>query len=491
MKIRAQMAMVMSMDKCIGCHTCSVTCKNTWTNRPGAEYMWWNNVETKPGIGYPKEWENQETHRGGWILKNNKLELKAGGRLTKLLQIFYNPDLTPIDEFYEPWTYNYENLINRKLGKYQPVATPHSQLTGERIELKWGPNWEDDLAGVHITGKRDPNLEEAIKLAYEQVFMFYLPRICEHCLNPSCLASCPSGAIYKREEDGIVLVDQDMCRSWRFCMTGCPYKKVYFNWKTHKAEKCTFCYPRIEVGLPTICSETCVGRIRYIGIILYDANQVAKTASTEDPYQDHLSLFLNPHDPKVIEQARHDGITQDWLEAAQRSPVYKLAVDYQLAFPLHPEYRTLPMVWYIPPLSPMINAVSQENLLDTVEEMRIPLKYLANLLTGGKTEPVKQALKKMIALRSYMQKQYYDQGEDLLESLGLKPEEAKDLYNLLAIAKYSDRYVIPTNHREHSVDLHAAQGTVGLEFQEACLTCGLETYEEQNLIRKTEVQHGR
>ena len=107
--------------------------------------------------------------------------------------------------------------------------------------------------------------EDKVKFEFEQTFMFYLPRICEHCLNPSCMASCPSGAIYKRAEDGIVLVDQDQCRGWRQCITGCPYKKIYFNHKTGKAEKCTFCYPRIEVGLPTVCSETCVGRLRYLG----------------------------------------------------------------------------------------------------------------------------------------------------------------------------------------------------------------------------------
>ena len=105
--------------------------------------------------------------------------------------------------------------------------------------------------------------------------MFFLPRICEHCLNPSCVASCPSGAMYKREEDGIVLVDQDKCRGWRYCVSGCPYKKVYFNHRTGKAEKCTLCYPRIEIGQPTICSETCVGRIRYLGLVLYDADRVA------------------------------------------------------------------------------------------------------------------------------------------------------------------------------------------------------------------------
>lgn len=60
MKIRSQVGMVLNLDKCIGCHTCSVTCKNVWTGREGMEYAWFNNVETKPGIGYPKNWEDQE-----------------------------------------------------------------------------------------------------------------------------------------------------------------------------------------------------------------------------------------------------------------------------------------------------------------------------------------------------------------------------------------------------------------------------------------------
>ena len=127
-------------------------------------------------------------------------------------------------------------------------------------------------------------IEDKVKFEFEQTFMFYLPRICEHCLNPSCAASCPSGAIYKRDEDGIVLVDQDRCRGWRMCVSGCPYKKVYFNHKTGKAEKCTFCYPRIEVGIPTVCSETCVGRLRYLGLVLYDADRVLEAASIEDEH---------------------------------------------------------------------------------------------------------------------------------------------------------------------------------------------------------------
>ena len=343
MKVRAQVAMVMNLDKCIGCHTCSVTCNNVWTNRPGAEYMWFNNVETKPGIGYPQRWEDQEQWKGGWKLdRKGKLKLKAGGPAKKLANLFFNPNLPDMDDYYEPWTYDYENLTSAKPSEHQPVAQPISQVTGDPIGLKWGPNWEDDLAGGPDSLQRDPNIvamEEEVKANYEQVFMMYLPRICEHCLNPSCVASCPSGAMYKREEDGIVLVDQEKCRGWRMCVTGCPYKKVYFNWKSGKAEKCTMCYPRIEAGLPTVCSETCVGRLRYLGLVLYDADMVEEAASTPDAkdlLDAQLKVFLDPEDPDVRVAARRDGIHDDWIEAARRSPIYALAIRYRIALPLHP-----------------------------------------------------------------------------------------------------------------------------------------------------------
>ena len=88
MKIRAQIGMVLNLDKCIGCHTCSVTCKNVWTSRDGVEYAWFNNVETKPGIGYPKEWENQVKYKGGWIRTNaGKLQPRQGGKMKILNNI--------------------------------------------------------------------------------------------------------------------------------------------------------------------------------------------------------------------------------------------------------------------------------------------------------------------------------------------------------------------------------------------------------------------
>lgn len=488
MKIKAQVAMVMNLDKCIGCHTCTVTCKNTWTNRPGAEYMYFNNVETKPGIGYPKRWEDQEEYQGGWKLKDGKLTLKAGGRATKMRQLFFNPHQPTVDDYYEPWTYDYEKLTTSPEQKHQPVARPHSTITGEPMEIKWGPNWEDDLAGAHVTGLEDPNLkgiEESIKMEFEQTFMMYLPRICEHCLNPACVSACPSGAMYKRDEDGIVLVDQESCRGWRMCVTACPYKKVYFNWQTNKAEKCTLCFPRIEAGLPTICAETCVGRIRYLGIILYDADKVAEAASVEnekDLYESQLSVFLNPNDPKVAAQARRDGIPDDWIEAAKHSPIYKMAVEWKIALPLHPEYRTLPMVWYVPPLSPIMNifegkgsTANPDDVFPAIDQMRIPVEYLANLLSAGDTEVIRTILKKMAAMRRHMRAITTGKpvDNDLLDELGLDPETVESMYRLLAIAKFSDRFVIPKAHREDVSDLLFEQGACGLDFEGGPGSCGV------------------
>ncbi len=114
-----------------------------------------------------------------------------------------------------------------------PTARPRSLSSGERMEkIKWGPNWEEILGGEFSKRSQDSNFEgmqKEIYGAFENTFMMYLPRLCEHCLNPACAAACPSGAIYKREEDGIVLIDQDKCRGWRMCVSGCPYKKVYYN----------------------------------------------------------------------------------------------------------------------------------------------------------------------------------------------------------------------------------------------------------------------
>ncbi|WP_243225967.1 nitrate reductase subunit beta [Microbacterium sp. CIAB417] len=470
MKVMAQMSMVMNLDKCIGCHTCSVTCKQAWTNRTGVEYVWFNNVETRPGVGYPRGYEDQDRWEGGWVRnRRGRLKLRSGGRLAKLMRIFSNPNLPEIHDYYEPWTYDYDMLLNAPAGSQTPVAKPKSLLTGEDMKISWSANWDDDLGGSQETMQQDPILKkmsDEVSAEFEKAFMFYLPRICEHCLNPSCVASCPSGAMYKRAEDGIVLVDQDACRGWRMCVSGCPYKKVYFNHRTGKAEKCTMCYPRIEVGLPTVCSETCVGRLRYLGLVLYDADRVAEAASVEDEQAllaAQRSIILDPNDPAVIEQARADGIPEDWLDAARRSPIWRLIQQYEVALPLHPEYRTMPMVWYIPPLSPVVDVVTgsgndgedARTLFAAIDKLRIPIGYLAELFTAGDTRPVDHALRRLAAMRSYMRGINLDDERDerIATAVGMTGTKVEEMYRLLAIAKYEERYVIPAAHTERAHEL--------------------------------------
>ena len=468
MKIRAQVGMVLNLDKCIGCHTCSVTCKNVWTSREGVEYAWFNNVETKPGVGYPRNWEDQDQWNGGWKRNaNGKLEPRVGGKLSLLSRIFNNPDMPEIDDYYEPFNFDYAHLQKSPEKKAMPTARAHSAITGKKMEKpEWGPNWEEILGGEFSKRSADTNFEGIQKDIYgqfENTFMMYLPRLCEHCLNPACVASCPSGAIYKREEDGVVLIDQDKCRGWRMCVSGCPYKKIYFNWQSGKSEKCTFCYPRLEAGEPTVCSETCVGRIRYLGVMLYDADKIEEMAAVEDEgdlYEAQCELFLDPHDPEVIAQAKADGIQDSWIEAAQKSPVYKMAMDWKVAFPLHPEYRTLPMVWYIPPLSPIQSAAEagqmpKNGLIPDVSSLRIPVKYLANMLTAGREEPVTHALERMLAMRQFMRGRTVEGRDDMavLDAVGLDVETLEDMYSTMAIANYEDRFVIPSNHKEVVGDL--------------------------------------
>ena len=493
MKIRAQIGMVLNLDKCIGCHTCSVTCKNVWTSRKGVEYAWFNNVETKPGIGFPQQWENQDKWNGGWIRKiNGKIEPRQGSKYKIMRNIFANPDLPEIDDYYEPYDFDYQHLHTSKESKNPPTARPYSVITGKRMEkIEGGPNWEEILGTEFSSRSRDINFDNIQKDMYgefENTFMMYLPRLCEHCLNPTCVAACPSGSIYKREEDGIVLIDQDKCRGWRMCVSACPYKKIYYNWETGKSEKCTFCYPRIEAGEPTVCSETCVGRIRYLGVLLYDADRIEEAASCEneqDLYQQQLDVFLNPFDEQVLAQARAEGIPESWLTAAQASPVYKMAIDWKVAFPLHPEFRTLPMVWYVPPLSPIQSAAENDQIgmdgdIPDVRSLRIPVQYLANLLTAGKEEPVVLGLERMLAMRAYMRSKTVEGviNTTVLDRVALTQVQVEDMYHTMAIANYEDRFVIPSSHREYAsstFDAYGEQGGCGFSFGSGCSSGNSDT----------------
>ena len=481
MNIRSQISMVFHLDKCIGCHTCSIACKNVWTDRKGAEYMWWNNVETKPGTGYPTKWEDQEIYKGGWDKNGDTVSLRGAGKLRGLKNIFHNPNMPVLEDYYEPWTYKYSDLFTAPEGNDQPTARPVSLVTGEHIDVKAGPNWDDDLGGSPDYARKDVNFkaltpsEQESLFQLEQMTMFYLPRICNHCLNPACVASCPSGAIYKRGEDGIVLINQERCRAWRMCVTACPYKKSYYNWNTGKSEKCILCYPRLESGQAPACMHSCVGRIRYLGVMLYDADRIEQVASApeRDLVDAQLGIYVDPFYENVIKAAKANGIADSTIRAAQLSPVWKFVKQWGIALPLHPEFRTIPNLFYVPPMLPAMASVDADGVYDShteslwagIEKSRLPMQYLASLFTAGDTERMKLVLKKLLAVKiSRRNTTVGDLSEkevaDALEGGRTNAKEADAIFRLTSLATFEERFVIPPAHREESIEMLEDTGDV-------------------------------
>jgi len=472
MDVRSQISMVFHLDKCIGCHTCSIACKNIWTDRKGTEYMWWNNVETKPGTGYPTQWENQDKYRGGWE-KNGDLRLRSTGKARVVANIFHNPSMPSLDDYYEPWTYDYQNLFNAPEGDDQPTARPISMIDGKLINIESGPNWDDDLSGSPVYAQNDPNLQALTEeqksqlFAIERLVFFYFPRICNHCLNPACVAACPSGALYKRGEDGIVLIDQKQCRAWRSCVAACPYKKTYFNWQTGKSEKCILCFPRLETGQAPACFHSCVGRIRYLGVLLYDADRLEEVANLPDDQlvEGHRSLILDPNDPDVIRAAERNGIQESIMESARKSPVYRFVKEWKIALPPHIEFRTLPMLFYVPPLLPVMSSqegdtvtTTSDDLFHEIEKSRAPIEFLASLLGAGNTGKVSYALRKQMAVRHYRRSLTVGDVDGevvnrMLREADCTREEAEAIYRLTALCTFEDRFVIPPAHREEAIEM--------------------------------------
>ncbi len=473
MNVRSQMAMVLHLDKCIGCHTCSIACKNIWTDRRGTEYMWWNNVETKPGTGFPTRWEDQDKYRGGWELRDGAPRLRSTGKARAIFELFHNPSMPTMDEYYEPWTYDYQHLFTAPEGDDQPTARPISMVTGKPIEIEAGPNWDDDLGGSPVYAANDANLtglsrdEQQQLFAMERLAYFYLPRTCNHCLNPACIASCPSAALYKRGEDGVVLVDQSRCRGWRACVAACPYKKMFYNWRTGKSEKCILCFPRLETGQAPACFHSCVGRIRYLGVLLYDASRIEEVAglATDELIEGQRSLVLDPNDPAVVTAARSSGVPDTLIESARRSPVYRFVKDWKLALPLHPEYRTLPMLFYVPPLSPVMRrpeggatASTSGGLFHDIDEARVPMKFLANLFGAGGENALRYALRKEKAVRWYRRWETVGDVDEatvtrMLSEANCSPAEAEAIYELTSLSTFADRFVIPSMHREEAIQM--------------------------------------
>ncbi|MBK7941663.1 MAG: nitrate reductase subunit beta [Flavobacteriales bacterium] len=490
MNVRSQVSMVFHLDKCIGCHTCSVACKNIWTDRRGAEYMWWNNVETKPGTGYPTKWENQDIYQGGWVKDGNSVSLRGAGKLKGLKNIFHNPAMPVLEDYYEPWTYKYSDLFTAPEGDDQPTARAVSLVTGEPMDVQAGPNWDDDMGGSPDYARQDVNFKDLSPAEQESLFQLermtfhYLPRICNHCLNPACVGSCPSGALYKRGEDGVVLINQERCRAWRMCVTACPYKKSYYNWNTGKSEKCILCYPRLESGQAPACMHSCVGRIRYLGVMLYDADRIHEVASADEKnlLDLQLGMYLDPFDENVMAAARANGVAESTLRAAQLSPVYKFVKEWGIALPLHPEFRTIPNLFYVPPMLPAMASVDADGVYDSttkslwggVETARLPMKYLASLFTAGDEEKVRNVLRKLLAVKIHRRDATVgdlpkEEVEEALSNGRTSGSEADAIFRLTSLATFNERFVIPPAHREESIEMMEAtadaKGETGFGFK--------------------------
>lgn len=288
-----QYAMVMDLNKCIGCQTCTMACKKQWTDGDGMASMYWNNVETQPGDGYPRRWH------------------AIGGGFDPQRHLRPSP-LPPSEDYGEAFEYDYAQRLF--LGKGKPVM-PH-------VDPRFGPNWDEDVGAVN---RGNP-------------YYFYLPRICNHCTHPACLEACPRKAIYKREEDGIVVIDQERCRGYRYCIKACPYKKIYFNAVTGTSQKCIFCYPRLERGAVNACAVQCPGRLRFVGLL-------------DDP----------------------------------ESPVHALVLRHKVALPLFPDKGTHPNVYYVPPFSPPKDGRPGASVLD---DPRLPLEQLKYFFGEGVVEVI-------------------------------------------------------------------------------------------------------
>lgn len=227
-KPKRQLAMVFDLNKCLGCQTCTISCKTQWTREEGMESMWWTIVNSLPGKGTPKGWEDMG---GGFDAAGHALTSRIPTR----------------EEFGDAWKFPKEDVFFGGKGKTMPLH-PRNHL-GEKPS--WGPNWEEDLGAGE----------------YPNSFFFYMPRICNHCTHPACLEACPRAAISKREKDGIVLLNEKKCRGYRYCMEACPYKRIYYNHLRDVGQKCIFCFPRVEKGVAPACSRQCPGRLRFVGYL--------------------------------------------------------------------------------------------------------------------------------------------------------------------------------------------------------------------------------
>ncbi len=223
--VERQLAWVFDLNRCIGCQTCSVACKVLWTQGDGTDPMWWCSVNTQPGRGVPRDYEQM----GGGYDGDGTLVL---GRVPTA------------EEIGQAWNFNFTEV-------YASGQRQDAFLHPTGASPTWGMNWDEDQGAGE----------------YPNAYFFYLPRLCNHCSRPACVEACPNSAMYKRAEDGLVLRDEDKCRGSQQCIRACPYKKIYFNTVRHVSQHCIGCFPRIEKGVAPVCARQCAGRAVFVGFL--------------------------------------------------------------------------------------------------------------------------------------------------------------------------------------------------------------------------------
>jgi nitrate reductase beta subunit len=238
--------------------------------------------------------------------------------------------------------------------------------------------------------------------------------------------------------------------------------------------------------MPPVCFHSCVGKIRSFGILLYDMDRVEEAAMADDEglVEAQREIILDPFDPEVIAGAKKSGISDDWIDAAQRSPVYKMVKKWKLALPLHPEFRTLPSLYYIPPLAPIVTSAGKDSPsttdifdmekpsegpllgLDEMEKFRVPFKYLASMFGAGNTEVVKTAILRQLAVRHYQRSIRVDNkpNAEVLDKVGLSEEDANGIVRATSLAFYDERFVVPTTKREEAdISPYTERGLAGFD----------------------------
>ena len=111
---------------------------------------------------------------------------------------------------------------------------------------------------------------------FPNVDMYFLPIQCQHCENPACVANCPTGAMAKREDNGAVVVDQEVCIGCGTCVNSCPYEVPQIDETAGVSSKCTMCFDRLDNDHRPWCVQACPAEARIVGDLNDPESEVSK-----------------------------------------------------------------------------------------------------------------------------------------------------------------------------------------------------------------------